>query len=66
MVYHLETLAWMKTKDAQRKIPQHRPQPYVPDFMRTGTEPGTIDDGKETHTTDDIRDILAMRRVESK
>lgn len=56
----------MKTKDAQRKIPQHRPQPYVPDFMRTGTEPGTIDDGKETHTTDDIRDILAMRRVESK
>lgn len=63
MTYLLDTLVWMKTKDAQRKLPQHRPTPYMPEFMRNGSEPGTIDTGKEVHTTDDIKSILAMPRT---
>lgn len=31
--YLLEMLLWAKTEDATKKVPQHRPEPFVPDFM---------------------------------
>lgn len=52
----------MKTKDAQKKIPQHRPTLFIPDFMPQKSAPGAINKGVEVHTTDDIRDILALKR----
>lgn len=61
MVYLLETLVWMKTKDAAKKPPRNQPKLFVPDFM---PQPGSeISKGVEVHTTDDIRDILAKPRV---
>ena len=57
MAYLLELLVWMKTKDAQRKAPQHKPKPFVPEFMG-----GDVAKDVEAHETADIRDILAMRR----
>ena len=58
MTYLLEVLVWMKTKDAQRKAPQHKPKPFVPEFMG-----GEIGKDAEAHTTDDIKNILAMPRA---
>lgn len=63
MVFLLETLVWMKTKDAQKKMPQNKPKFYVPDFMQAPPEESAINAGKEVHTTDDIRDILSRPRV---
>jgi len=62
MVYLLETLVWMKTKDATKKPPQNRPKPFIPDFMaqpKTETDPN---EAIEAHTTDDIKDILSRPR----
>lgn len=62
MVYLLETLVWMKTKDASKKPPRNQPKLFVPDFMpNQGSR--EISKDAEVHTTDDIRDILAKPRV---
>lgn len=58
MVYLLELLVWMKTKDAQRKAPQHKPKPFVPEFMG-----GQVAKEAEAHTVDEVKDILSMPRV---
>lgn len=64
MVYYLETLVWQKTKDAQKKLPQHKPRPFVPDFMGgMKSDPADMSKGVEAHTTDEIGNILAMPRV---
>lgn len=63
MVYLLEILVWQKSKDAQKKMPRHKPKPFVPTFMPQVSEPGEIGNGAEAHTTDDIRDILSKPRV---
>lgn len=52
----------MKTKDAQKKFPQHKPEPFVPEFMQLD-QPDAIDAGRETHTTDEIDAILSKRRI---
>lgn len=60
--YLLETLVWMKTKDATRKPPQNRPKPYMPDFMPQPKGEDQVAEGTEAHTTDDIKEILARPR----
>lgn len=59
VAYLLEVLVWQNSKDASKKQPQHKPKPFVPEFMQLVS----VKD-METHTTDDIRDILAKPRVE--
>ena len=62
MVYLLETLVWMKTKDATKKPPRNQPKLFVPDFMpRQGSS--EISREAEVHTTDEIDAILAKRRI---
>lgn len=56
--YLLEMLVWMKTKDAQKKQPQNRPQPFVPEFLQGET----LDADTEAHTTEEITEILAQPR----
>ena len=56
----LEFLAWTKTKDATKKAPQDRPKPFMPDFI---PQPKDVAEGLESHTVDDIREILAKARV---
>ena len=63
MVYLLETLVWMKTKDAQKKMPKNRPRMFRPDFMPPLSEPGEIAKDATVHDTDDIAEILARKRV---
>jgi hypothetical protein len=63
MVYLLETLVWAKTKDAQKKLPRHRPRLFAPDFMPQHSAPGEISKGAVVQTTDDVRAILARPRV---
>jgi len=53
----------MKTKDAQKKMPQSKPKFYIPDFMQQTPDKSAINEGSETHDTEDIRDILARPRV---
>lgn len=57
MVYALELLVWMKTKDAQKKSQPNKPVPFVPEFMRN-----EVDKDKESHTTDEIKSILSAPR----
>lgn len=61
--YLLETLVWMKTKDAQKKAPRNRPKPFVPEFMKLPVEPSPINNGAEAHYAEDISAILAKPRV---
>lgn len=63
IMYHLDTLVWMKTKDAQKKLPRHRPKLFTPNFMPQQSEPGAISQGAEVHETEDIRAILSRKRV---
>lgn len=63
IMFHLDTLTWMKTKDAQKRVPLYRPKLFVPDFMPQQSAPGEISKGAEAHTTDDIRAILGRKRV---
>ena len=64
MTYLLEVLVWQKTKDATKKVPQHKPKMFVPDFMKQQTaEQKAINAGTELHEVTDIRDILSMPRV---
>lgn len=58
MVYLLETLVWMKTKDAQKKAPLHRPKPYVPEWMG-----GEVAKDAEVYTVDELQAILNKPRV---
>lgn len=58
MTYLLELLVWMKTKDAQKKLPQHKPTPFVPEFMG-----GDVAKDSEAHEVEDIKAILAKPRV---
>lgn len=60
MAYYLEMLVWTKTKDAQKKIPQERPKPFIPDFMGG---PSEVNKDVEVHTSDDIKSILSMPRA---
>lgn len=57
MVYLLETLVWLHTKDSQKKLPQNKPQPFVPEFMQIVQKKDMV-----VHTTEDIKNILAMPR----
>ena len=63
MVYLLETLVWMKTKDAAKKPPRNQPVLFRPEFMPQQSPEGEISKGAEVHTTDEIDAILAKRRV---
>lgn len=56
--YLLEVLAWQKTKDATKKSPRHRPKPFVPDFMKPKGAEAEINNGAESHTTDEIDKML--------
>jgi len=61
MVHLLETLVWSKSKDATKKIPQHKPVLFMPDFMV-----GLADEGIRKDTVaadvDTIKEILARPR----
>lgn len=61
--YLLETLVWMKTKDATKRNPRNKPKPFVPEFMPTVTEPSEMNADIVATTSEDIRDILAKPRV---
>lgn len=61
--YLLETLIWMKTKDAYKKPPQNRPKQFTPEFMDQPNIGEPVDKDTEAHTPDEIRDILARPRV---
>lgn len=63
IAYFTEVLAWQNTKDGQKKNPQKQPKLYEPPFMIKAKETAAINAGSETHTTDDIRAILARSRV---
>jgi len=63
IMFHLDTLVWMKTKDAQKRVPMHRPKLFTPPFMPQHSAPGEMSKGAEAHTTDDIRNILEKKRV---
>lgn len=63
IMFHLDTLVWMKTKDAQKRVPQQRPKLFIPEFMPQHSAPGEASKGAEVHDTDEIREILARRRV---
>ena len=63
IMYSLDTLVWMKTKDAQKKAPLHRPKLFTPSFMPQHSEPGQISKGAEVHTVDEIKDLLSRPRV---
>ena len=63
MAYLLEVLVWQKSKDAQKKAPQHKPKPFVPEFMGITPEGSEISRDSEIHDTDGIRDILSRPRV---
>ena len=63
MTYLLEVLVWQNSKDAQKRAPQNKPKPFIPEFMGIAPEGSEISKGIEIHTTDDIRDILALPRV---
>ena len=58
IMYHLDTLVWMKTKDAQKRVPLHRPKLFTPPFMPQQSAPGEISKGAVVHDTDDIAAIL--------
>lgn len=60
--YFLETLIWMKTKDAQKKPYKNKPTIFVPDFMKRSSDKSPINKDSEAHTTDDIKSILALPR----
>ena len=62
MVYLLDTLVWMKTKDAQKKVPKNRPRIFMPDFMPQQSPEGEISKDAVVHTTDDIRALLEKPR----
>lgn len=64
VAYWLEVLVWQKTKDGQKKNPQNAPKLYKPPFMLSDDERAAINDDSEKHTTDDIKAILARRRME--
>lgn len=61
MVHLLEVLAWQKTKDAQKKVPQNKPKPFIPDFMRSHM---ATNEEVEARPIDDMREILAKPRKE--
>jgi len=61
--FSLELLVWMKTKDAQRKIPQNKPKQFVPEFMANQVEKSEMNKGVEVHTTDELQSILDRPRV---
>lgn len=63
MSYLLEILVWQKSKDAQKRAPSHKPKPFVPPFMEKPKDESPINRGMETHTPDDMRDLLARKRV---
>ena len=63
IAFYLENLVWMKTKDAQKKMPQSKPKFYIPDFMQQTPDKSAINEGSETPDTEDIRDILARPPV---
>ncbi len=57
--YDLELLVWSKTKDAEKKVPQYKPLPYVPDFMKLNSKESKE---YESHSLEDIKDILTRPR----
>lgn len=63
MVYLLNVIAWQSTKDAQRKMPINAPKPFVPEFMRNLQTEQKINKDIEAHDVDDIKAILAKKRV---
>lgn len=63
MTYLLNVIAWQSTKDAQRKTPINAPKPFVPDFMRNLQIEQKHNKDIEAHDIDDIKAILAKKRV---
>jgi len=63
MVYLLNVIAWQSTKDAARKIPINAPKPFIPEFMRSLQTEQQINKDIEAHDVDDIKSILAKKRV---
>lgn len=63
MVYLLNVIAWQSTKDAQKKHPLNAPKPFVPEFMRDLQLEQQMNKDIEAHDVDDIKLILAKKRV---
>lgn len=61
--YWVETLAWQKTKDGQKKTPQNAPKLFKPPFMLTDAERDAINGENEVHEVADIKAILARSRT---
>lgn len=64
--YWVETLAWQKTKDGQKKTPQNPPKLFRPPFMMSQEERDKMNGENEAHSVDDIKAILAQSRVAPK
>lgn len=60
MVYLLDTLVWMQTKDARKKLPRHKPKLFMPDFMPKPDN--DITKGLMAADPDTIKDLLARPR----
>lgn len=58
-VYQLELLCWSKTKDAQKRVPQNRPVPFMPPFMKLNAKDARE---YESHDLDDIKAYLTKPR----
>lgn len=64
--YWVETLAWQKTKDGQKKTPQNPPKLFKPPFMMSEAERNAMNGENEAHSVDDIKAILARSRIAQK
>lgn len=62
VTYLLELLAWQNTEDAANRRTETAPKMFMPPFLEA-TPTNAMDPEQETHTTDEIADILSRPRV---
>lgn len=59
MNYLLEVVVWQNANMGKKKSKQSKkPEPFIPDFMTKPAKKGGINDGVESHTTDQIEAML--------
>lgn len=62
IAFLLEVLVWQKSKDAQRKSPQHRPKQFVPEFMKQPEQKSALAKGLVADDVDNIKALLKRPR----
>lgn len=61
VAHKLDTLVWMKTKDAQKKVPQEQPKLTWPSFLEHLFKPKNKAE-VQAHDVDDIKLLLSKPR----